>query len=544
LGGAAELIPRPRDELVYPVARMTTRARTALALFVFFQAFYALSSSGNAFRIPDEFELYFQTEHLFDAGDISVPQTLEILQPVVVDGKVVGTQSVFFGKVGQDGKPYAPYGPFAAVLALPHHAAGRALAGLLGIPRRPPSQGLAWVMFVAGITMLTTATAAALAVAGFYRAVIALGTPPPAALWLSLLLGGATVLWPYGTSFYTEAWPAATMIWAAALLLEARTAARPRLKVAIAAILLAVTGLTKVTSLVFAPGFVIAALADTPLPQRRRVQVAAALAAGIAVATSAQLLWNDYRFGSMFDFGFDWSETIPVMPPRTFLIADIARGLVLLLATPGKSVFLWAPLLVLAALSIGRTWRLERGLTIGVATAFAIGLIFYAAYLFPEGGYAHGPRHLVPIVPLAALLAAGPAADRWPRAAWMACGGLGFAIGLFAVTVSFLEDQALRRDARGQVVAGYYELVDPPPGRPNNRYRLGHIPFVTAIDSPRWWQSPAPGQGPDYFPRYLRQVRRQLPDGGAIPESFTWWWPAMWLAVMIGAGVGVSRLNS
>ena len=176
-----------------------------------------------------------------------------------------------------------------------------------------------------------------------------------------------------------------------------------------------------------------------------------------------------------------------------------------------------------------------------MATAVAIGLIFYAAYLFPEGGYAHGPRHLVPIVPLAALLAAGPAADRWPRAAWMACGGVGFAIGLFAVTVSFLEDQALRRDARGQVVAGYYELIDPPPGRANNRYRLGHIPFLTAIDSERWWQSPALGQGPDFFPRYLRQARQQLPDGGAIPESFTWWWPAMWLAVMIGAGVALFR---
>ena len=113
---------------------MTTRARTTLALFVFFQAFYALSSSGNAFRIPDEFELYFQTEHLLDAGDISVPQTLEIRQPVVVDGKVVGEQSVFFGKVGQDGKPYAPYGPLAAVLALPHHAAGRVLAGLSASP--------------------------------------------------------------------------------------------------------------------------------------------------------------------------------------------------------------------------------------------------------------------------------------------------------------------------------------------------------------------------------------------------------------------------
>jgi hypothetical protein len=123
----------------------------------------------------------------------------------------------------------------------------------------------------------------------------------------------------------------------------------------------------------------------------------------------------------------------------------------------------------------------------------------------------------------------------------MACGGFGFAMALSAASVSFLEDQALRRDASGQVVPGYYELVEPPPGRANNRYRLGHIPFVTATGSPGWWQSPAPGQGPSYFPRYLRQLRRQLPEGAAIPESFTWWWPAMWLAVMLAAGVALLR---
>jgi hypothetical protein len=55
-----------------------------------------LTSSGNAFRIPDEVEVYFQAEHLVDAGDISVPQTLTI-RP----------QSKLFGKVGLDGKPYA-----------------------------------------------------------------------------------------------------------------------------------------------------------------------------------------------------------------------------------------------------------------------------------------------------------------------------------------------------------------------------------------------------------------------------------------------------
>ena len=59
---------------------------------------------------------------------------------------------------------------------------------MLGIPRLLPGKGLARVMFVGGVTMLATATGAALAVAGFYRAAAALGTPAPPALWLSLLL--------------------------------------------------------------------------------------------------------------------------------------------------------------------------------------------------------------------------------------------------------------------------------------------------------------------------------------------------------------------
>jgi hypothetical protein len=57
-----------------------TRRRPALVLFLFFFSLYALTASGNAFRVPDEFEVYFQAEHLADAGDISVPQTLAITQ--------------------------------------------------------------------------------------------------------------------------------------------------------------------------------------------------------------------------------------------------------------------------------------------------------------------------------------------------------------------------------------------------------------------------------------------------------------------------------
>ncbi len=519
--------------------------RVRIGLFVLFQGLYALTSSGNAFRIPDEFEVYFQAEHLVDAGDLSIPQAQEIRQSVVVNGKVVGTQSMFFGKVGLDGKPYAPYGPLAAVLLVPHHVAGRARASLVGIERVPRAQGLAWVIVVGGITMLATATAAALTVVGFHRAAMAIGTPAPMALLLSLILGGATVLWPYGTSLFSEGFLAAAFMWAAVFLLEARSAAAPVRHVAIAALLIIVAGLTKVTSLIVAPAFVAAVLAERSIDMPRRVRVAAAIGGAIALAAALQLGWNTYRFGSPFDFGYDWSETIPQLPARAFAIADIPRGLAIQLFSPGKSLFVWAPILVVALLYGTATWRRDRALATGLLTAGVVGLLVYAAYLFPEGGYAHGPRHLVPIVPLLILAAAGPTTAAHRKPVIYACAGVGLAIAVLATRVSYFEDQALRRDQSGRTIANYYQEVAPAPGRPTNRYRIEHIPFVTAMKTPGWSESPVLGQGPDYFYKHLQQARRQLPDGHAIPESLPFIWQAVWaLMALAGAASLVRRAPS
>jgi len=517
--------------------------RVPLGLFLFFQALYALTSSGNPFRTPDEFEVYFQTEHLVDAGDLSVPQAVAIREPVLVHGKVVGDQSVFFGKVGVDGKPYAPYGPLAAVLAVPHHLAGRALAAMLGIQRVPRAQGLAWVIVVGGVTMLATATAAALAVVGFHRAALALETPTRTALLLSLVLGGASVLWPYGTSLFSEAFLAAAFIWAAALLIEARIAARPFTRVLFAALLIIVAGLTKVTSLIVAPAFIVAVLAERSIDMPRRWRAAVVIGGAIVLAASLQLGWNAYRFGTPFDLGYDWSETIPVLPARVFAIGALPRGLAVLLFAPGKSLFVWAPILVVALLNARATWQRDRALASGLAASFAIGLLVYAAYLFPEGGYAHGPRHLVPLVPVLALAAAGPVTGARRPSILYACAAVGFVIAVLATRVSYLEDQALRRDANGRTIANYYEEINPAPGRPTNRYRLEYIPFITAMRTPGWSQSPTLGLGPDYFYKHLAQARRQLPDGRSIPERLPVAWQAMWILVALGAAVYLASVS-
>ncbi len=513
---------------------MSLRSRSTLLLFLFFQGLYALTSSGNAFRVPDEFEVYFQTEQLADAGDISVPQTLRIRRPVIVDGQTIGTQPIFFGKIGRDGKPYAPYGPLAAVFALPHHLAGRLVATVAGVRRAAPPAAVAWTFLVGGLTVLTSATAAALAVAGFERAALALGAPAPTAVLWAVLLGGTTVLWPYGGTLYSEAWQAAVFVWAAALLLGARTdrtyAGR---KVAAASALLAIGGLTKVTSLVFAPGFLVAAACDRSQPAAARMRTTLVLALGVGVAIAAHLEWNMHRFGAPFDFGYDWSETIPKLPPHPFVLSDVPRGLAVLLLSPGKSLFLWAPVLLLAAARAPEFWRREPGVAVGIATTTVIGVLFYAAYQFPEGGYSHGPRNLVPIVPLLLLPAAAVRSPKWPTSIVAVCAGIGLVMAVLASSVSFLEDQALGGDLGTGARTRYYERIDPPPGRPWNRYRLEYIPFIDTIRSTGWRQGETLGQGPDFFPLHLLQARRQLPDGRSIPFWLVWALPAVWAALAI-----------
>ncbi len=511
-----------------------TGGRASLRLFLLFFALYALTASGNAFRVPDEFEVYFQAEHLLDAGDISVPQTLDVREH--------GTP-IFFGKFGRDGRPYAPYGPGVAYLILPFHAAGRALAAAAGIPRAPLPGGIVWEFVVGGITGLAMAFAAALAVAGFHRAALALGAPAARAVQLTLILGACTFLWPYGTTLYCEAWLAAAFVWAAALLLEtsagvasagdasSRVASGSRWNVVMASLLLALAIVTKPTAIVIAPAFVLAVLLERDVPRRR--EVAALLSAAIVAAAGVHVAWNVVRFGSPLDFGYNLAGMVPYPPARPFVPEQLPRGLFVQLLTPGKSLFVWAPILVPSMLALGACWRARRGLAAGLAAGTASALVFYAVYFLPEGGYSYGPRHLLPLVPLLMLPLALPQVAL-PRRTLATCAAIGVLMAALAVTVSFFEDQAPVPLAGDRTFSPYYERIDPGPGEPNLRYRIDYIPFKFALTSGQWLSpSRAPGNGPDFFALHLVQARRVFPGGNAIPSWLPWAVSLPW-AILFG----------
>ncbi len=510
-----------------------TRARGGARLFWLFVAWYALTSSGNAFRVPDEFEVYFQAAHLADAGKLSVPQTLAITE---------AGQPIFFGEFGTDGQPYAPYGPGVAFLIAPFHLAGRAVAWAAGVPRAPLPRGIAWEILVGGITTYASAFAAALAVAGFYRASQALGASAGRGLLLTMILGGATLLWPYATTLYSEAWLAAAFSWAAALLLEARSGGQhARGRVVAAATLLAMAILTKPTAIVATPGFMLAALAEPRIPVRTRWRVVLVLGAAAAAMMAVHIGWNVERFGRPLDFGYNLEAMIPQLPARSFTLEEVPRGLFVQLLTPGKSLFVWAPAALLGLLALPAAWASERGLASGLTAAIVATLLFYSAFLFPEGGYAHGPRHLVPLIPLLLLPLCVPGVPL-PGRALAACVAIGCFMGALAVSVSFLEDQSSPGNAARVSTGPYYERVDPSPGRPWHRYRIDYIPLKLALTSGHWLSADRPaGNGPDFFPLHLSRARASLPGGRAIPSWLPWAVTCPWIVLLAWSAASLRR---
>jgi hypothetical protein len=117
---------------------------------------------------------------------------------------------------------------------------------------------------------------------------------------------------------------------------------------------------------------------------------------GPIVAALAILLWlNELRFGSFFEFG-------PNAYDRGFS-TPLWVGLYGYLFTPGRSVFLYSPPLILGILAFGRFFRQYRSeafLFVGIVLTY---LVIYSTFGYWAGGWSWGPRYLLPIVPFLTL---------------------------------------------------------------------------------------------------------------------------------------------
>jgi hypothetical protein len=399
-------------------ARDPSRRRIAILLFLSLDFLFMLMSGGRV-RTLDEVSVDFQSESLVTRGSTAVPQAV--------------AANFFYGKFDRNGQPRTPYGDGQAILVAPWHLAGRMLRAVLpGIPFQSKD------LFVDVVVTSSSATFSALSATLAFWIFCGLGIDIKTAALAALMLALGTPLFAYSAWFFSEPLVAALLLGAALALFGGGGEQRSIALAALAGVLLGVAIWVRPAHIIAVPVFFLALLIRD---REKSIRPAITLAAVVALFGGAYLLRNQIYFGNPMDFGY---------PPEAeggkhlnSFETPLATGLYGFLLSPGKSVFLFAPVLLLAIPGVFRLAKRNIGLAIVAAGTPLIYLLFFARYTQWEGGYCVGPRYLVPAIALLCL-GLGPAlADATPAIRKLAL--VLFAAGVFVQVVSigtsFMEDQ-------------------------------------------------------------------------------------------------------
>jgi hypothetical protein len=413
----------PQPEFVVRAPQPSSSRRWAILLFLSLNFLFLLTSTGRV-RTTDEVMTLFESESLVLRGSTAVPQAV--------------AARLFFGRYDRQGQPRAAYAPGQALATTPWCAVGRyALGKMPGVP-----EGARDLMVGFALT-LSSATFAAAAATFAFLIFCAMSIDRRTALAATLFLALATPLFAYSGWFFSEPLSCALLL-AAAWSLFGRDDGIPPQRAAMGAALLGFAVLVRPTNILVAPIFLFAILARE---RRSGYKPAIVAAAVLGVAVAAYLAYNDHVFGNPFQFGYP--DSAEAGKHVTGFETPLRVGLFGLLLSPGKSIFLFAPPVVLALWGLPALWRRDRGLATIATISLPLTLGFYARYTQWEGGYCFGPRYLLPALVLLSL-ALGPMlaeAGQSTRVVAIFLFVAGVAVQVVGLATSFLE---------AEVGHGYY----------------------------------------------------------------------------------------
>lgn len=353
---------------------------------------------------------------------------------------VVGLFALSLGVVTYDAEAGAPDETtrYRLALKLARHGPG-ALWSSAGESRYPPLQSLlaaplvrlgAWLdggydgPWTARLGFSVSLLAAALTAVVFFAMARRLLRDERRAAIAAVVFTVTSPLWPYSKRFYSEPLTALLVLGAFAGLLSRVHEPRrlPWILGLSCVVLLPQSNLVVVLPVALGLGVWLA------VERRRDLLRAVLLAEAGALLLLGVTTW--IRFGGQLSSGYS----------RERFTFDTLTGLHGLLFGPGRSVFLFAPLLLLAPFG----WRAVRerapGLAWGALVTCATTLLVVASWWAWWGGICWGPRLLLPVVPLASVLAIGAFARWRPRLAVLT--GLVVAGGLYVqlLGVAFKHD--------------------------------------------------------------------------------------------------------
>lgn len=298
---------------------------------------------------------------------------------------------------------YADKAPGASWLAVPVHAVVHASRG-------SDAPGPAYLNAAAyASTVWAVALPSALAVALLYGLLGALGLGVRSRAIFALAYGLGTLAFPYATLLYGHQLTAALLLMAFAVLARARhgqAAPTPALLLGTGALLGAAVAVEYPAALAVIPLCIYAALFVRPLPRLGW------LVLGMAGPGLALAAYHAVVFGSPFALPYDFS-TQPHRSQGFFMGLGVPQWTALqhILFTDYRGLFYTAPWLLLGvpgAVLLARRPRLRAE----AAVCISVTLLFVwlnASLVDWQGGWAMGPRYLVPALPFLAVLAAGTA---------------------------------------------------------------------------------------------------------------------------------------
>lgn len=417
--------------------------RVRLALFAF-AAFAFLLLQEGAITSSDGASMYQVTRSIVENQDLTVPPAQ--------------------GVPGRGGHSYSKYGLGLPLVSVVPYVIAWPVAQFAGARGDRIEQAA-----VATAMPLISA----LLVVALYGLSRRLRAGPRASALVALGAVMGTYVLPYSKEFFAEPLTALAIVIAIERALAGRAGS--------AGLALALAGLTRPQAFAFAPVVLWVLWRYGRAPALRRAL--GPLVAGIAVA----LAYNVIRFGSLTDFGYGH-------PPDGFT-ARLDRGTAGLLFNPAKSIFLFAPIILMTLPAIARLWRQHREAGILLVANVAIAFLLAASWSSWAGGWSWGPRLLIPgIAPMIAAIA--PWLEHGARRRNIAIGLFvaGFVFSAPAMLVSTRAQQldAHPAPATGPTITRQYALVGP-----TLTYTRAHIYARGNGDSRKYlslWQVGAAGE--------------------------------------------------
>lgn len=374
-----------------PFSPLPEPHREPAALFVLVLGAYLILSPAHFLTTQDE--------------ELNLRTTLSLLEGR--RGAVPPLPGGFASKTGIDGNEYAQYG-----LGLPVAAAPWCMLGLWIDPSDDASPNSlenvtpvdwAGTPFLRGwitvFNMMVSALTAALALALMRK----LGLSGFAAPFFALFLAFGSYMTVHGRTLFTE--PLAGLCLMGAFYAMARFREegwRPKWAL-VAGACWAYAILTRVDTLATMPAaawFLCVRQSGGTFRLEWPARAIAAFAAPPAAALAIVMLYNQYRFDAFFSTGYeDQAESIQFATPLLVGLHGFAF-------TPGRSLFLYTPILIFFPWGLVRWFRSDAWSAGGAAALCGFFLAAMSKWQNWAGGWDWGPRHIYQLTPFLLIAAA------------------------------------------------------------------------------------------------------------------------------------------